>query len=129
MFAHFQPRHIPALYVGFAMTFGGLWPFFNASSSLSAFGFPPHISGSSTAWPVVEAYGTRTSLIGILVYTFYFQQKYVEVDTVVALVGFYAGILDAYVVAKQGKPRYALFRMIASFAIGTWGFYGLTEGR
>lgn len=77
----------------------------------------------------MRVYGTRTSIIGMLIYSLYLQQKYAEVDTVIAMARFYAGVVDVYVVAKEGNPGYALFRAIPSLAIGACGYAGLTAGK
>lgn len=128
MFADFSLAHLPALFVGTAMTFGGLLPLLRPSRATSEFGFPDRIANAPVAWPVMKAYGTRTTIIGLIVYTLYFQKRYTEVDTVVAIVGFYAGLVDAYIVGQEGKRAYALFRLVSSWALGACGYLGLTAG-
>ncbi|KAH6652414.1 hypothetical protein BKA67DRAFT_661156 [Truncatella angustata] len=131
MFEDFSVRHLPALYVGFAFTFGGIWPLFSAPSSLRAFGFPARIRNSPAAWPVMGIYGSRTSIIGILIYTFYFQHKYTELDTILTIIGTYAGFVDTYIITKatEGSIVHSFYRLIPSLALGAYGYYGLTSGR
>ena len=51
------------------------------------------------------------------------------VDTFLAVTGGYAGLVDSYVVWREGSPSKAVFRLISSWAIAAWGVFGMTGGR
>lgn len=68
----------------------------------------------------------RTSVIGIALYTFYFQDKFMEVDTLLCMLGAYLGGIDAYVCLKEGVPAKALFRGSSGVVISTIGWFETT---
>lgn len=108
------------------MTFGGMWPIFNAKGSLLEFGFPARIADTPEAAPVMVIGCARTTCIGLLVFLFYSRNQLDLVDQVMAVTGAYAGLVDSYVVWKEGRPRKAIFRLVSSWLIAAWGFAGLT---
>ncbi|KAI1402481.1 hypothetical protein F4819DRAFT_280192 [Hypoxylon fuscum] len=128
MFEHFKLRHIPPLFVACATSFGGLWPLFDPKAALLEFGFPSFIAESPPVYPVMVTQSIRTSTLGLIMLTFYYQKKLAEVDTVMAIMGVYVGVMDGYVL-RNDMPGKALFRFLSGLAIGAWGLAGLTKGR
>ncbi|ROW10659.1 hypothetical protein VPNG_05110 [Cytospora leucostoma] len=130
MFEQFSLRHIPAVIDSTAstMTLGGIWPMLNPSGAMREFGFPSRIANAPAAAPVMVTGQVRTTAIGLLVSIFYCQGRLDVVDTVMAVTGAYAGLVDSYVVWREGGgPPMALFRLVSSGLIAAWGFAGLTE--
>jgi len=68
----------------------------------------------------------RISVIGTIIFSLYFRGRLQEVDTVMALLGFYIGAVDAFVCYREGMPGKALFRGVSGAVIGVWGALGLT---
>jgi hypothetical protein len=126
MFEYFQLQHIPALLAGTAMMFGGLWPLFNARDSMLEFGFPARIAETPAAAPVMVRGDARTSIIGGLMLLFYYRGEMAVVDTILAVTGAYAGLIDTYVVWKEGNQNKAIFRLVASSFFFACGYSGLT---
>ena len=66
----------------------------------------------------------RTACIGLLVFLFYSRNQLDLIDLVMAVTGTYAGLVDGYVVWKEGNPRKATFRLITKFLadcyLGIW---------
>ena len=108
------------------MTFGGLWPLFNAPGAMLEFGFPTQVADAPAAAPVMVIGQARTTIIGLLVFILYSRNQLDMIDTLMAVTGAYAGLVDSYVVWKQGNPRMASFRLVSSGLIATWGFAGWT---
>lgn len=126
MFANFSPNHIPALFVATALTFGGMWPIFNPKSAIREMGFPQRLYDSREAQSIMTLGMGRTTVIGMTLYTFYFQEKFVEVDTLLCILGAYLGGIDAFVCLKEEVPGKALFRGSSGAIISAIGWYGLT---
>ncbi|GAB1318483.1 hypothetical protein MFIFM68171_08693 [Madurella fahalii] len=126
MIWNFNPRHILPLFVATTTTIGGILPLFNPRGAMVEFGFPAHVAETRAAHAVMVAGQTRTTVLGLLYFIFYFQGKYAELDTVLAVFGGYAGLLDCYVVWKGGNRRWALFRLVASWSIAAWGLARMT---
>ncbi|KAI1824549.1 hypothetical protein F4861DRAFT_505407 [Xylaria intraflava] len=126
MFDHFQFGHIPALIAGSTMAFGGLWPFVDARGSMLEFGLPARIADTPTAAPVFVVGNARTTCLGFLMLLFYARQELAVVDTCLAVTGAWAGIVDSYVVWREGNPRKALFRLASSGFLAAWGYLGWT---
>ncbi|KAK6063408.1 hypothetical protein SCUP234_07212 [Seiridium cupressi] len=129
MFDHFSTCHLLALFIASTMTFGGMWPLFDAKAAILEFGFPARYADTQATHPVMAAGSVRTTVLGLLTFIFYLQQKYAEVDTILAVFGAYAGSVDSYLVWKAGNGRKAAFRFVASWAIAACGFAGLTASR
>lgn len=101
---------------------------FNARGAMQEFGFPARIASAPAAGPVMVIGQARGTVIGLLVFLFYSRNQFELVDTVMAVTGAYAGLVDSYVVWKEGNPRHALFRLISSGLISLWGYAGWTAG-
>ena len=129
MLQHFHPRHIPALIAGSTMALGGLWPIFNAPAAMLEFGLPARIANTPAAAPVMVVGTVRTTIIGVLILVFYSRRQMDVVDTFLAVTGGYAGLVDSYVVWREGSPSQAVFRLVSSWLIGAWGVFGMTAGR
>ncbi|KAJ8133517.1 hypothetical protein O1611_g107 [Lasiodiplodia mahajangana] len=129
MFQHFHPRHIPALIAGTTMAFGGIWPMFDPYGAMRDFGFPDRIAKAPEAAPVMVTGNVRTTVLGALMLLYYSRRQYEILDTFMAFTGAYAGIVDSYVVWREGRPRQAVFRLISSGLIAAWGFLGWTAGK
>lgn len=129
MFSDFQYRHIPVLYLGTALGFGGMMPFFGYSrQALIGYGFPPRIADRPEAWPVIRAGWARMSCIGFFFLTFYYQKKYDVLDTLLGITAGYLAVADTYTLWCEGVRGYALFRLSASALLSALGFAGLTQG-
>ncbi|KAI1313572.1 hypothetical protein F5Y03DRAFT_337037 [Xylaria venustula] len=129
MFELLHLKHIPALIVASAMTFGGMWPLFNARDAMLEFRFPQHIATTRAAAPVFKVGNARTTVIGLLTFYFYYRGQLDVVDVILAITGAYCGAIDSYVVWREGKPRQALFRLVSSGFLSACGFWGLTASR
>jgi hypothetical protein len=127
MFDNFTPSHIPALFVATALTFGGMVPIFNAKSAIREMGFPPRLHNSKEAQSIMTLGMGRTTVIGMALYTFYFQDKFAEVDTLLTILGAYLGAIDAYVCVKEGVPGKAVFRGSSGAVIAAIGWFGMTS--
>lgn len=127
MFAHFALRHIPPLLVATALTFGGLIPFFNAEYAILEFGLPKRIAISKPAQSIMIVSSARITAIGLALFTFYFQEKFAAVDTMLAILG-YVGLVDGYVCWLENVPEKAVFRTVSGALIAAWGWFGITAG-
>lgn len=101
---------------------------FDAKSAMTEFGLPASIARAPAAGPLMVIGQVRGTIIGLLVFLFYSRNQLELVDTVMAATGAYAGLVDSYVVWKEGNPRHALFRFISSGLISAWGYAGWTAG-
>lgn len=120
-------RHIPALIVMFTTTVGGIWPMLDAKGAMLEFGFPSSIAESVLAAPVMAHAGSRTTILGLLTTLFYLRGQYAEVDTILAVYGGLAGVVDTYQVwSLADNTKWAAFRLGASWALAWCGISGLT---
>ncbi|KAM7189341.1 hypothetical protein V8F33_010120 [Rhypophila sp. PSN 637] len=123
----FSLRHIPALFQASTTTFGGIWPLFNARGAILEFGFPERVAGEPATHPIMAIGMARTTVLGLLLFLFYFRGQYREVDTLMAVMGFYVGIVDSWFVWKEtGLLGWPAFRLVASWFFGAWGLAGMT---
>lgn len=93
------------------------------------FGLPDRIASTPAAAAVMLINNARTTSFGICMYTLYFRRELVACDTILAVLGAYAGLVDSYVVWKEGNPRKAAFRLVSSGLLSAVGFAGWTAGR
>lgn len=122
-------RHILPLLIATTTTFGGIWPIFNAPSSMLEFGLPAHIARSPTAASPFILCSARTTTIGLMLFTFYARGEYAVVDTILAIIGGYLGIVDSAVWWKEGIKGKAIFRACSCVVIAGWGWFGMTQVR
>ncbi|KAK8092352.1 uncharacterized protein PG998_014837 [Apiospora kogelbergensis] len=128
MFDQFELRHTPALFVATAMTFGGLWTFFDPRGAMLEFGLPERVASAPTAATVMHLTNARTTSLGLCMYALYFRGRFAACDTVLAVLGAYAGLVDSWVVWREGNPRKALFRLVSSGLLSAAGVAGWTAG-
>jgi len=119
-------RHTPALLVILTTTFGALWPMFDAKAAMLEFGFPLHLAESPLTAPIMVHAESRTMILGLITALFYIRRQYAEVDTILAIWGAYAGLVDTYQVWTLGDHGWAVFRLVSSWAIALSGAGGLT---
>lgn len=129
MLDQFTPRHIPALIAGTTMAFGGMWPILNARAAMLEFGLPARIADVPAARPVMVIGTVRTTCLGALMLYFYARGQWDVLDTFMAVTGTYAGLVDSWVLWREGQSRQAAFRLISSGLFSACGFAGLTAGR
>ncbi len=127
LFANFSLRHVPALYVATAFTFGGLIPLFNAQYAISLFGLPERIAVSKPAQSIMIVSSARITAIGLSLFTFYYQEKFAAVDTILTMVG-YVSLVDGYVCWLEDVPGKAVLRTISGALVAACGWFGLTVG-
>jgi hypothetical protein len=70
----------------------------------------------------------RTTALGLLMFIFYQQGKFADVDIVMSVMGAYLGVADGYVCWKEGMPDKAVFRCVSGMVIAGCGMVGLTAG-
>ncbi|KAM5439824.1 hypothetical protein MferCBS31731_004234 [Microsporum ferrugineum] len=126
MFEYFTAWHIPPLFVATATTFGGLMPFWNAKYAIEEFGLPKRIAVSKEAQSVMVSGSGQTTALRLVLFAFYFQGKFREVDTIMVILA-YLGLVDGYVCWREGVPGTALFRATSGLLIAGWGWFGLTS--
>ncbi|KAI0007221.1 hypothetical protein F4779DRAFT_593134 [Xylariaceae sp. FL0662B] len=93
------------------------------------FGFPARLAETPATHPVMVCCQVRTTILGMVIFTFYLRNKFVEIDTVMAIMGTFAGLVDSYIFHREGNPRKAIFRLAVGLLIGAWGYSGMTGGR
>jgi hypothetical protein len=123
----FTLNHIPALFVATALTFGGMVPIFDAKFAIRETGFSQRLYNSKEAQSIMTLGMGRTTVIGLALYTYYFQGKFVEEDTLLSILGAYLGAIDAYVCVKEGVAGKAVFRGSSGAVIATIGWFGTTS--
>ncbi|KAI0161878.1 hypothetical protein GGR52DRAFT_143785 [Hypoxylon sp. FL1284] len=129
MFENFQPRHIPTLFTATVMTFGGMWSYLDPRAAMLEFGLPERIASTPAAAAVMHINNARTTVVGMCLYTLYFRRQLSACDTILAILCAYAGLVDSYVVWREGNPRKAAFRLVSSGLLSAAGFAGWTAGR
>lgn len=102
-------------------------PFFNAEYAIREFGLPQRIAMSKQAQSIMVTSSARITAIGLALFTFYFQGKLAEFDTILAILG-YVGLVDGYVCWREGVPNKAIFRTVSGLLIAAWGWFGMTTG-
>lgn len=122
----FTPWHIPPLFIATTFTLGGMLPFWKPARAIREFGLPDHIAASPEAHTCFAVYGSRMSMFGIAIYTFYLRGDFRSLDTILALL-VVAGSVDAYLCWKEGAPGTALFRFVSGLVLGGYGYLGLTS--
>ncbi|KAI0204574.1 hypothetical protein F4808DRAFT_347553 [Astrocystis sublimbata] len=125
MFENLTIRDVPALIAGFTLTLGGFTPFISASWSMLEIGFSPRVASSPAAALPMIIFGSRTTMVGALIVIFYSQGKFDAVDTVL-LTTPYTGLVEGYLVWKEGRRGKAVFRAVTGFLFGACGMAGLT---
>ena len=127
MFNQYRLSDIPPLLVATATTFGGLWPFWAPRDAMLEFGLPKRIADNPLTHSVMAISSARTSALGLLIFIFYSQGRFSEVDTVLCVMGFCLGAADGYICWKEAVPRRGLFRATMGLVIAGWGLAGWTS--
>ncbi|KAK6851403.1 hypothetical protein PG995_012525 [Apiospora arundinis] len=128
MFEQFELRHVPALLAATAMTFGGLWTFFDPRGAMLEFGLPDRVASTPAAASVMHLTNARTTSLGLSMYALYFSGNFAGCDIVLSVLGAYAGLVDSWVVWREGNPRKAAFRLVSSGLLSAAGLAGWTAG-
>ncbi|KAJ3579133.1 hypothetical protein NPX13_g1438 [Xylaria arbuscula] len=121
-------HHLPALLVATSETFGGVWPLFNAQTAILAFGLPSRIADSPAAQSIMLIASSRITTIGLIIYVLYHQEHYAAVDSVLAVMGLYAALMDGFVCWRESVPRMAVFRSFCALTVAWFGLTGWTAG-
>ncbi|KAM5349469.1 hypothetical protein ACJ41O_005974 [Fusarium nematophilum] len=121
----FSAWHIPPLFIATAFTLGGLLPFWNPSRAMREYGLPDRIATSQTAHTPFAIYGSRVSILGVAMWTFYLRGDFRSLDTIMGLL-LGAGVADGYLCWKEGVPGRGWFRFLSSAVVGGWGLLGLS---
>ncbi|KAH8767363.1 hypothetical protein F5883DRAFT_73387 [Diaporthe sp. PMI_573] len=129
MFEHFELRHVPTLFTATVMTLGGMWSYFDPRAAMLEFGLPDRIAATPAAAAVMHINNARTTVLGMSLYALYFRNHLATCDVILAILGAYAGLVDSYVVWKEGNPRKAAFRLGSSWLLSAVGLAGWTAGR
>ncbi|KAI9152317.1 hypothetical protein HJFPF1_09547 [Paramyrothecium foliicola] len=124
----FSPWHIPPLFIATTFTFGGILPFYRPARAIQEFGLPAHIVASREAHSTFAIYGSRMSMLGLLIYSSYFRSDFKTLDTILQLLVI-AGTADGWICWKEGATQKAIGRFLAGVAFGVYGFFGLTWRR
>lgn len=111
------------------MTLGGMWSYFDPRAAMLEFGLPDRIAATPAAGAVMHINNARTTVLGMCLYTLYFRRQLAACDTILAILGAYAGLIDSYVVWREGNPRKAAFRLASSWLLSAVGLAGWTAGR
>lgn len=93
------------------------------------FGLPERIASTPQAAAVMQINNARTTTVGMCMYALYFTRQVTACDTVLAILGAYAGLVDSWVVWRESNPHKAAFRLVSSGLLSAAGFAGLTSGR
>jgi len=120
-------RHIPELFIATVETFGGLWPFFDAHRAMIDFGLPAQVVDSKPAQSVMTIYGSRATIMGLLLFGLYAKDMYEAMDIALMTLA-YAGPVEGLVCWKEGNGSNGLWRASCGVIFGAWGFMGGTQG-
>ena len=124
----FSLRHIPALFAATLNIAGGATTLLNPRQAVTGFGFPPRVADSAGAAGLASIFGARATTLGVLILIFYARGQLAAVDTILAVLGVWSGIVDGYAVWAEGNPAKALLRLLGSWAVGACGLARLTQG-
>lgn len=99
---------------------------FNPRAAMLEFGLPRKIAENPAAAPVMVLGQARNTVLGLLTFWFYYQQKYTEIDQLMVILAGYVGIVDCVQLRKVGQPKRGLFRLVLSWVFVASGIVGLT---
>ena len=124
----FSPRHLPALLAGGLNIAGGVVTLVNPQRAVVGYGLPVRVAGAPGAGALMAIFGARAAVLGVLLLLFYARGQLAAVDDVLAVLGLWAGLVDAWVLRREGCPDKGLLRLVASWAVAACGLVGLTQG-
>lgn len=122
-------RHIPALFSATTTTFGGPLSLFWPRSTMISFGLPAAIADVPATWPVFKIAQAHTTVLGLILYTFYFRGQLEAVDIVLGVSSAYAALIDSYVLYSTGEASNAAVRLFLTGSFAVWGLCGMTSRR
>jgi hypothetical protein len=122
-------RHVPALFGATTTTFGGMVSIFYPRSTMLSFGLPAHIADIDATWPVWVIGQAHTTVIGILIFIFYFRRQLDVIDIILGVSSAYAALIDSYVIYNQGEVTQAAVRLVLTGSFAVWGLTGMTSSR
>lgn len=120
-------RHVPALFIATTFTFGGALPLFNPRRATEEFGLSQRIATSKEANEIFKVYGSRMTMMGLMIYTFYYKQMYSSIDILMTTLG-WAGLVDGYICWRDDLPGPGVYRVAAGSVLATLGWFGLNAG-
>lgn len=85
------------------------------------------ISSSNEARAVWYGHTIRSSTLGLLLLVLCAQKNYIAVDTTMAVMGTYTGLVDVVIIWRYGVKRTAVERFFSIVPIIFWGFAGMTS--
>jgi hypothetical protein len=103
------------------LTLGGLIPFFLPRSAILAFGLPARIADCALAHPLMVVCSARSTALGALLGTFYYQGKYAACDAVLLALG-YVGLVDGWTCWREGNPRMGVVKALVGVVCAGWGW-------
>lgn len=110
------------------MFLGGLFHgILRPRDGMVGWGMTTKISSSNEARAVWYGHTIRSSTLGLLVLILYAQKNYTAVDTTMAVMGTYTGLVDVIVICRYGVQRTAVERFLSILPIIFWGFAGMTS--
>lgn len=100
---------------------------FHTRTTMLSFGLPAHIADVPGTWPVWVIAQAHTSIMGILIFIFYFRRQLDIVDIILGVSSGYAALVDSYVIWSQGEAAKAALRVGVTGLFCAWGLAGMTS--
>lgn len=124
----FQLKHIWPLFVGIVPGVLGItYPVLNVRAAVIEYGFPARIADSKEVQAVWITQSIRTSALSVLMLVFYSQGKLAEIDTIFTIMGPWLGMVDGYMILKEGgNKRMGWFKFAVGVFMTAWGWSGFT---
>jgi hypothetical protein len=94
-----------------------------------SFGLPAHIADVPATWPLFKIAQAHTTVLGLILYIFYFRGELESVDTVLGVSSAYAALIDAHVLYSTGEVSSAVVQLLLTGSFAVWGLMGMTAGR
>ena len=121
-----QLNHLPAVFLGSAVTLACIPPYFDVPRGVRSYGLPERVATTTAVHSPWLLYTSRMQSIGAMILVFYARGDYTAVDTVMSFIGF-TGVVDVYICLKEGVPKNAVFRGVLSAFFAGWGLMGMTS--
>ena len=102
---------------------------FYTRSTMLSFGLPAHIADIHATWPVWIIGQAHTTVIGMLIFIFYFRRQLDVVDIILGVSSAYAALVDSCVIYSQGEVAQAVVRLVLTGSFAAWGLTGMTSSR
>ncbi|KAI0140366.1 hypothetical protein BJ166DRAFT_604721 [Pestalotiopsis sp. NC0098] len=128
MATYFDPaRHIVCLGYALEAMISCVLSFLEPRSTMIGHGFPKRIANDSATWPVYKFTETRSWVIGLLMFIFYFRGQTEVVDTIMAVSSAHEAVFDCYILYSGGNAALAPFRFTGQVFFVLWGFLGMSS--